>query len=204
MRLDRDAAQAFLTGRRSVRRFRPDSVAPELIDRVLQVACRAPSAHNRQPWRFVVLPPGPARGDIAAALAREFQRDLAADGLPAAEVEARVRRAVDRLTSAPAAVLLCMTMDGMDRYPDPRRHQAERDMAMQSAALAGGQLLLAAHAEGLGACWMCAPLFAPQVVRQCLDLPEVWEPQALILLGRPACETPETPRLPQDETVIWR
>ncbi len=59
-------------------------------------------------------------------------------------------------------------------------------MAMQSASLAGGQLLLAAHAEGLGACWMCGPLFAPQAVRDALDLPADWEPQALIVLGWPA------------------
>jgi len=39
--------------------------------------------------------------------------------------------------------------------------QAERIMATQSVALAVQNLLLAAHDRGLGACWMCAPLFCP-------------------------------------------
>ncbi len=53
----------------------------------------------------------------------------------------------------------------MDNYGDPRRDQNEYVMAAQSAAMAGQNLLLAAHDAGLGACWMCAPLFCPDVVR---------------------------------------
>lgn len=49
-----DALQAILT-RRSVRRFTPRPVPPELIDKVLRAAMAAPSAGNQQPWHFVVL-----------------------------------------------------------------------------------------------------------------------------------------------------
>jgi nitroreductase len=65
-------------------------------------------------------------------------------------------------------------------------------MGTQSVALAGLQLLLAAHAEGLGGTWICWPLFAPEETRQSLDLPSEWEPQAMIFLGYPA-EEPEIP-----------
>jgi F420 biosynthesis protein FbiB-like protein len=74
----------------------------------------------------------------------------------------------------------------MDRYPDARRADAERLMAVQSTAMALQNLLLLAHAEGLAACWMCAPLFCPDTVRTALDLPTDWQPQALITLGYPA------------------
>ena len=67
-----------------------------------------------------------------------------------------------------------------------RAQRLEWLMAAQSTALALGNLLLAAHHEGLAACWMCAPLFAPDIVRDVLDLPADWEPQALITLGYPA------------------
>jgi nitroreductase len=74
----------------------------------------------------------------------------------------------------------------MDSYPDTRRKKAEYTMAVQSVAMAVQNLLLAAHAEGLGACWMCAPLFCPEAVREALALSEDWEAQAVITLGAPA------------------
>ena len=76
-------------------------------------------------------------------------------------------------------------------------------MAVQSVALACQNLLLAAHAAGLGACWMCAPLFVPALVRQVLDLPEAWQPQALLTLGYPA-EAKTRDRAPLIERVVWR
>jgi nitroreductase len=69
-------------------------------------------------------------------------------------------------------------------------------MAVQSVAMALQNLLLAAHAEGLGACWMCAPLFCPDAVQTALDLPDDWEPQALISLGYPAGPGKQRPRKP--------
>jgi nitroreductase len=52
------------------------------------------------------------------------------------------------------------------------------------------QLLLAAHAEGLGSVWVCSPLFAQETVRAVLELPKSWESQALYLIGYPQ-EIPE-------------
>jgi coenzyme F420-0:L-glutamate ligase/coenzyme F420-1:gamma-L-glutamate ligase len=74
-------------------------------------------------------------------------------------------------------------MTEMDAYPDPKRQQAERTMAMQSVAAAGLQLLLAAHAEGLGGVWVCSPLFAQETIQATLDLPETWEPQGMFFVG---------------------
>ena len=84
-------------------------------------------------------------------------------------------------------------MSDMHHYPDEKRRRAEWTMATQSLALAGQNLLLAAHAEGLGACWLCAPLFCANVVRETLDLPPDWEPQAFISLGWPG-ESPQKGR----------
>jgi len=76
-------------------------------------------------------------------------------------------------------------------------------MAVQSVAMAGENLLLAAHAEGLGACWMCAPLFAPDVVKQELDLPSTWEPQGLVLIGHAAGSSGPRRRRTVDEVTRW-
>jgi nitroreductase len=96
-----------------------------------------------------------------------------------------------------------MDISDMDQYPDLKRADTERTMAVQSTANAGVTLLLAAHAEGLGGVWNCGPLVAPRAVISALDLPATWEPQALFLIGRPA-ETPEPrTRKPVKEIVIF-
>lgn len=73
----------------------------------------------------------------------------------------------------------------MDRYADARRNDAEFLMAVQSTAMATQNLLLAAQTEGLGACWLCAPLFCPETVSRAADLPAAWRPQGLVTLGWP-------------------
>jgi len=195
--------EELAAGRRSIRRYQERPVPPALIRRLLAVAGRAPSAHNRQPWRWAVVT-GEARRHLAEAMAADFRRDLLADGLPPEEVAARVERSLARIAGAPVLVLACMTMCEMDTYPDARRQACERLMAAQSVALACQNLLLAAHAAGLGACWLCAPLFCPETVRRALRLPPDWEPQALITLGWPADEGRERARKAVEEVTLWR
>jgi len=193
-----------VAGRRSIRRFTEASVPDETVWRIFAAACRAPSAHNRQPWRFVVLGRSEARRRLVERMTARWRADLEADGLPAAEVERLLQRNEERLLKPPLTILVLLTMEDMDAYPDPRRRTAERTMAIQSVAMAGGQLLLAAQAEGLGACWICGPLFVPELVRETLELPESWEAQGVIALGYPLEAGRERERRPVEEVVLWR
>jgi len=176
----------FIRSRRSVRRFLPEPVPRSIIERILKTGTYASSAHNRQPWRFAVLTTPEAKKHLADTMGADFRRDLQADGLFPNEVEKQVARSNTRICEAPIVVMLCLTMIDMDTYPDLERQHAEYLMATQSVALAGGNILLAAQAEGLGGVWVCAPLFAPDTVRRALSLPEDWEPQGMLLLGYPA------------------
>ena len=101
------------------------------------------------------------------------------------KLKKKVTRSRDRIITAPVIIILCVDMSDMDTYPDARRKKAEYLMASQSAAGAGMQLLLAAHAEGLGSVWVCSPLFAQETVQATLGLPKSWEPQAMYFLGYP-------------------
>lgn len=181
--------RTFLRTRRSVRRFKPDPVPDSVLRDILHTATFAPSAHNRQPWRFVVLTDSSAKIHLSDAMAEEFQRDLEKDQVPPEEIAKRVSRSRERITGAPVVVILCLDMSEMDEYPDTRRKKAEYIIATQSAANAGMQLLLAAHAEGLGGVWVCSPMFAQETVQKALNISSTWEPQAMFLLGYPA-ETP--------------
>ena len=191
----------LIRSRRSIRRYTGDPVPGKLVEQLLTAATWAPSAHNRQPWRFAILEDGATKARLAAAMGERLRRDLAADGLDAAAIERDAGRAYGRISGAPLLILLCLTLADMDDYPDARRRGHEMTMAVQSAAMAGQNLLLAAHALGLGACWLCAPLFCPDVVSATLALPPDWQPQGLITVGYPAEEKTKTRALL--ETRVW-
>ncbi len=189
--------------RRSIRRYTPAPVDRALVETLLDAAIWAPSAHNRQPWRFCVVTEAAAKTHLSTRMAAAWRSDLAGDGADRDAIERRIAISHARLTGAPVLIVPCVTLDDMDVYPDALRSQAERTMAVQSVALACQNLLLAAHAAGLGTCWMCAPLFVPALVRQALDLPEDWEPQAILTVGYPA-EEKQKAREPLASRVIWR
>ena len=177
--------RAWLAGRRSIRRYRTDPVPGDIVQRLIQAAGAAPSAHNRQPWRYVAIADAATRAKLATAMGQRLAADRTRDGDAAEAIQADVERSFARITGAPVVILACLTLGEMDAYPDARRREAEFLMAVQSTAMATQNLLLAAHAEGLGACWMCAPLFCPDPVRAALALPADWQPQGLITLGYP-------------------
>jgi coenzyme F420-0:L-glutamate ligase/coenzyme F420-1:gamma-L-glutamate ligase len=204
MKLDAEDYYEFLLGRRSIRQFRDAPVSESVLRRMLHAACYAPSAHNRQPWRFVVVQRGEARAQFARAMSARYRADLERDGNLTQEAGERIQARETRLVEAPAVVVLCMTTEDMNVYPDDKRTQAERSMTIQSVSLAGMQLLLAVHAEGLGACWMGAPLFAQQEVRDSLQLEPAWEPQAMFLIGEPLAPGEDRGRRSLEEVVLWR
>ena len=201
--IEPDLLQAWLRSRRSVRQFQARQIPKDLLNQILETATWAPSAHNRQPWRFVVLESSLARQSLADKMGESYQQVLLADGASADHAAQKVVRSKTMITDASCAVLLCFDTETCDPYPDQSRQFAEYLAGVQGAALAGGTLLLAAHAAGLAGVWICAPLFTPGSVRQSLSLPETWEPQALILLGYPkAVSKSPRLRLPLEKVVL--
>lgn len=198
--LSAKALANLIKSRRSIRRYTTESISQETILRLLETAVWAPSAHNRQPWRFAVLTQAADIERLAAVMGARLRADRTADSDDPAEIERDVARSYARLTGAPVVIIVCMSMTEMDHYPDAHRARNEWIMAAQSTAMAAQNLLLLAHVEGLAACWICAPLFAPELVRETLALPPDWEPQGLITLGHPA-ETREKNRAPIDTKV---
>lgn len=198
-----DLHQAILA-RRSIRQYTAQPVSREMIDQLLSAAMWAPSAHNRQMWRWAVVLAPEAKAQLAHTMGQRLRADRLAEGEAPESVEKGLARAYTRLTTAPALIVACSTMAEVEEAPGSRVWQAKYAMAMQSVAAAIQNLLLAAQAAGLGACWLCAPLFCPEAVRQALDLPADWEAQALITLGYPAEAKEPLPRRPAAETVVYR
>ncbi len=182
--------------RRSIRRYLDRPVPSDQIDRLLDCATRAPSSHNSQPWRFAVI----TTSSVKAQLADQMGERLKSDRLRAAdrieEIDRDVARSRARITSAPVVIIVCLAIDSDDQY--------ERLMAIQSVAASIENLLLAAHEMGLGACWMAAPLYCPDVVREVLHLPSDWEAQALITIGYPADAGKPRPRVSFRDVTLYR
>ena len=203
MKITPSSVQEILRQRRSIRRYLSKPIPQDTLMDIIISANWAPSAHNRQPWRFVIIDKPENRGHLANAMGAQLRSDLSADGIPVEKIDEDCARSKNRIVSAPALLLLCLSMADMDVYPDEQRAQAEYLMAVQSVAMAGQNLMLAAHEAGLASCWLCAPLFCAKIVQNCLNLPSDWQAQGLITLGYAAVERNKT-RRPVSELLLWR
>ena len=195
---------ALLLTRRTVRFYKPDPIPDAIVRTLLEAATCAPTAHNAQPVRYVVIRSPEAKRRLADRMARRWRRDLEKGGTPEASIKVELRFSTRRFSDAPLLILAGYTMAEMDVYPDRARRAAEDTMAVQSAAAGIQNLLLAASANGLGAYWCCAPLFCAGIVRRALDLPDDFVPQALLTIGYPAHTPPVPPRKPLDAIVAYR
>lgn len=195
---------AAILARRSVRWYTDDPIPRPIIETLLNAAAYAPSAHNRQPWRFVVIETQRVKAQLATAMGTRLRHDLENDGVPEVVIAQDVNRSYQKISSAPVVILLCLNKADAVVYPDAKRTHNEYIMTVQSVAMAGQNLLLAAHDAGLGACWMCAPLFCSEIVWEVLGLSEGWQPQGLITLGIPVQQPEVKPRMPLETITQWR
>lgn len=179
-----------LKSRRSIRKYQQKPVSNEIIAEVLDAAGCAPSAHNAQPWRFIVITEVSGKQALSSAMAKAWAGDMAQDGQKIDEATFSAK--VERFADAPVLILACLTMESMHKQPDQTRQNIEHDLALESLGAAMQNLLIVAHTNGLGACWFCAPAFCKEAVREVLKIPLEVEPAALVAMGYPD-EKPPTP-----------
>jgi nitroreductase len=125
-----------------------------------------------------------------------MRADMQSEGADKSDIEKRATQSLRRMDEAPVVIVLCR--DKTDVRADTSE---EKIMGIQSTALAGLQLLLAAHAEGLGGSWICWPLYAQEATRATLELPETWEPQAMFFFGYPD-ETPKIKEMKDLQSLV--
>jgi F420 biosynthesis protein FbiB-like protein len=190
-----------LRGRSSVRAFAGDPIDLELIRQAIEAAGWAPSPHGTQPWQFTVVASAAKRKQLSSAMASTWREQLLFDGNEPEIVERRLQLSQQRIERPPVVVVLCLDLARAHPYSDDARQQAEYLMAVQSLGAAAQNFLLALHAAGLDAGWMCAPLFCPDIVRDVLDLPEDLVPHAMFPIGRAAAAPKRRPRRPVDELI---
>lgn len=200
-----------VSGRRSIRRFKNEPVADADLKKIIEAGCQAPSAHNAQPWSFVVVKNRQVLKQMADAVRAMVDRML-----PHAENERQAQRLAAYkanyyvfFENAPAVIVVLME----DHDPsterllkkmgykdeDIRRLRPMPDLQSVSAAIQN--ILLAAHALGYGTCWMTGPLVAQEEFSRLLGYGKGKYAAALIPIGRPDENPAARSRRPLDEII---
>jgi len=202
-----ESLMELVRSRRSVRRFLPEPPTREEMERLFDAARWAPSNHNRQGTRFIVLEDPAAIRELAARVRDELARRHASARGIEAEVAAEIAGHASWFAEAPRIVLAlyrrpaAVALRVLEGIPSPDLVSGEP----VSAAMAVENLLLAAPTVGLGACVLTAPLIAREALAAIPGgLPPGFEPAALIAVGRPAEDPPPLRRREIGKIVEFR
>lgn len=161
--------------RTSIRDYEARPVEKEKVEKMLRAAMAAPTAMNKQPWHFVVVE----------------QRSVL-DSLAGANPYSKM------LLKAPLAIVVCGDMDKVIEG-------GGRDFWIQDASAATENLLLAAHAMGLGAVWTGAypSEERSKAISATLSLPDNLVPLNMIVIGYPA-EHPQPKDKFKEENITFK
>lgn len=174
--------------RRSVGKVRDDAIDRSTILELIELATSAPNHHLHQPWRFMVVQ-AEGRRRLGDAHAAAFLRTH-----PDASAEVLAREAA-RFMRAPV-VIVAIVEPAAD---DPITRREDRD----AVAAATQNLLLGAHARGLGAMWRTGTMADEPEMLDALGVAAPHAVVAFIYLGHPAVDPPARPRRPAAEVTRW-
>ncbi len=179
---------------RAVRRLRPDPIPPDVMERVLQAACWAPTGGNQQPWRVVVVTDPTVKQGLSDIYAPEWEKYSSGfmhrlEGLPEHQhakwerVMAAGNYLAEHLHEAPAILLFCANPKMM----------AITDAKLDRISMVGGgsvypavqNLMLACVAEGLGCTLTTLHCRREDEVKALLHIPEGWATVAMVPIGYP-------------------
>ena len=190
---------------RSIRRFTAEAVGDDAIRQVLEGAIRAPSAGNRQPWRFIVVRDQAIKSELAA-LYRQCSDELLATTAfyakaladPAADpAAARMMKSsrylAEHFAEVPVFIIACI------------RHDGKPPGFLQGASIypAVQNLMLAARNIGLGTTLTTIHRYRDDEFRRVLGIPDDVSIAAVVPLGYPAGKFGAGPRLGLDEVVCF-
>lgn len=170
-------------GRRSIRKYQPKRIEREILEDIMASAVMAPSAVNYQPWYFVVIQDGEKMKELNQVLepVSERLKDGLVERFPThPEVVEDTCQFFRKLGGAPCVVLA---------FQDKDDYGKTLGTIIQSVAAAIENMLLAAWDQGIGTCWMTAPIEADlsNEVRMHFA-PDKGPLVAMITMGYPAME----------------
>lgn len=203
-----------LQTRRSVRSFSDTSIPKQTLQRLIEAAITAPSPTNRQPWRFAIVSSAEKRRQICQAIKSKVEeiKNIIEQGHHANDfgnygdffhepLESAPHIIIPQYRVYPDLIANFIASGGGDpsRFDTAKSMQAE--LCCTSAAVMA--LLLQAHAEKLGACWMSGPMVAQKEITSILNIKSPWKILGAIALGFPAQPNQPTTRKNIDDICQW-
>jgi len=182
-----------LSQRQSCRDFLEEPVEKEVIEKIIAAGIMAPSPLNTQPWDFTVITNNRMKEAICNGAEKARASVIEASGWKWLETYS-----VQFLRTTPAIIVVTgdKTKSGVDTF------SKEGPVAYQHACAAAVQnMLLAAHALGIGSLWFT--LFDKNLIRELLKIDEKKIPLAVVCLGKPSKVSAKTPRKPLAKKIVF-
>ncbi|MBT8363637.1 MAG: nitroreductase family protein, partial [Deltaproteobacteria bacterium] len=185
--------------RRSIRRFKPEVPPDAAILKLIEAAVAAPSATNKQPWRFLIAKKKKHFEIIVKAVEKARQNYLSLLNPEYRSEFAQYSVNFMNFQNAPVIILpIYRAFQGISalvKEKSPEKEAVflrtyEHNTALMGVSLAVQNILLMSEAIGLGACCMTGPLIARVEIEKCLLVRKGWQIAALIAVGYPD-EAPE-------------
>ena len=186
--------QEAVAARRSIRSFQDRPVPAAAVERAISLAVQAPAPHHSSPWRFALIETPEHKRSLSERMGAAWRGDLSADGMAPEKIERILEKSHGLLTSTPLLVVCCAEMTRADDYPDERRRRAEWSLFAHAVGGALQTFMMALAEDGIGSCWISAPVFCGDVVRDWLGASKTLQPHALVLVGYPSPDYAPRPR----------
>lgn len=180
-----------IKSRRSIRKFQDRSISKETLENLLELAIKAPSGKNRQPWRFVVLQ-NKKKDELVNVMTKvtNFQKEKNVS-IGSCELS------INSINEAPVVILVFNAFSNFEK--DYNHYRLLTDT--QSIGAAVQTMLLAAQDIGLGSLWICDVFYCANEICSWLNRRD--ELIAAVAIGYPdQCPYPR-PRKPLSEVTEW-
>lgn len=191
-----------IVNRRSIRRYKPDSVPMKIVSEILQAGILAPSSKNRQPWKFIVVM-GNAKNEAVSVMQQGLEREKRSPMLPGnAEQIAGAEHTAEIMRQAPV-IIFVTDPEGVSLDKPLSPEERVREICnMQSLGAAIENMTLTAAELGLGSLWIGHTFLAQKELTAWLR--GKGELRAALTLGYADEEPPARPRKAFDAVVSWR
>ncbi|MDK2587254.1 nitroreductase family protein [Romboutsia sedimentorum] len=193
-----------IENRRSIRKFSDKEVPDSVIKEIIKSGTKAPSAKNRQPWKFIVVQ-GDSKQEMISAFEEGFEREITSNDslLPNSTIHIKgTKYSLEIMKDAPVTIFVINTAS-KGLFAELSNEERVYEFAnTQSVSAAIENILIEATDKGLGTLWICDIFFAYKELHNWLNVEG--EMVAAISLGHPL-ETPkQRPRKKIEDVIEWR